>query len=367
MTQNRIHRLMGLLKASQFHALVMNAGVDLSYYCGLQFHLSERPVILIITLDSEPILIHPELETEKVKSSSISLKSIAYGEDPSQWLGSFTKAFDDLHLEKENVGINPISMRFLELEYLKKASPQSYFVSASSIFSTMRIQKELVEISSIKKAVEVAETALKNTIQFIKIGKTEKEIANELTLQLLQAGSDPDLPFMPIVASGPNSANPHAIPTERKITSGDLLIIDWGAHANGYVSDITRTFAIGFIQEEFKKISQIVEEANQDARKIALKGVTSHRVDEAARKVITNAGYGQYFIHRTGHGIGLEAHEEPYLQAGNQKVLDDGMVFTIEPGIYLPEKGGVRIEDNVVIDNGQAITITTLPRELQIL
>jgi Xaa-Pro dipeptidase len=367
MIQNRMKQVIELLKSNHLHALALNAGVDLTYFCGLQFHLSERPVVLIISSTSEPILIHPELETEKVKSASIPLKSIAYGEDQSQWLKSFTKAFDGLQLEKKNVGVNPTSMRFLELEYLKKASPESQFVSAAAILSTMRIQKDPVEISSIEKAVEIAEIALKNTLPFIKIGKNEKEIANELTLQLLRAGSDPELPFIPIVASGPNSANPHAIPTERKITSGDLLIIDWGARSDGYISDITRTFAMGLVQEELKNVSQIVEKANQDARKFLQKGVTSHQVDEIARKVITNVGYGEFFIHRTGHGIGLESHEEPYLQEGNQTRLDDGMVFTIEPGIYLPGKGGVRIEDNVIIQNGQAITITSLPRELKIL
>lgn len=367
MSQIRINQLSELMKTNQLHALALNAGVDLTYFCGLQFHLSERPVVLIITLESEPVLIHPELESEKVKSASIPLKSIAYGENQSQWPESFTKAFNDLHLENKNVGVNPTSMRFLELEYLKKASPESQFISAATIFSSMRIKKDPVEISSIKKAAEIAEIALKKTLQFIKIGKTEKEIANELTLQLLQAGSDPDLPFMPIVASGPNSANPHAIPTERKITSGDLLIVDWGARSNGYISDITRTFVIGFIQAELKNLFQIVEKANQDARKISKKGVTSHQVDEAARKVISKAGYGKFFIHRTGHGIGLEPHEKPYIQEGNQTRIDDGMVFTIEPGIYLPGKGGVRIEDNLVIENSQAITITSLPRELKIL
>lgn len=367
MSQNRINQLSELMKTNHLHALALNAGVDLTYFCGLQFHLSERPVVLIISSTAEPILIHPELESEKVKSASIPLKSIAYGEDQSQWIKSFMKAFDELQLKKNNVGVNPTSMRFLELEYMKKASPESRFVSAATIFSTMRILKDPFEISSIKKAAEIAEIALKNTLQLIKIGKTEKEIANELTLQLLRAGSDPELPFMPIVASGPNSANPHAIPAERKLASGDLLIIDWGARSNGYISDITRTFAIGFIQEELKNLSQIVEKANQDARRISKKGMTSHQVDEAAREVISNAGYGKFFIHRTGHGIGLESHEEPYIQEENQTRLDDGMVFTIEPGIYLPGKGGVRIEDNLVIENGKAITITSLPRELKIL
>ena len=367
MIQDRITQLIELMKINHLHALALNAGVDLTYFCGLQFHLSERPVVLLISSKAESILIHPGLESEKVKSASIPLKSIAYGEDQSQWIKSFSEAFNELHLENKIVGVNPTSIRFLELEYMQKASPASHFVSAAAVIATMRIQKNPNEISLIKKAAEIAEIALKKTLPSIKIGKSEKEITNELTLQLLQAGSDPELPFMPIVASGPNSANPHAIPTERKLASGDLLIIDWGARFNGYISDITRSFAIGFIQAEFKNLSQIVEKANYDARKIVRKDATSHQVDDAARKIISNAGYGKFFIHRTGHGIGLEAHEEPYIQQGNQMQLDEGMVFTIEPGIYLPGKGGVRIEDDMVIENSKAITITSLPRELQIL
>jgi len=355
------------MKTSHLHALALNAGVDLTYFCGLQFHLSERPAVLIITSTAEAILIHPGLESEKVNNASIPLKSIAYGEDQSQWSKSFIKAFHELQLENKNVGVNPTSMRFLELEYMKKASPESHFVSAAAVIAAMRIQKDPNEISLIKKAVEIAEIALKKTLPFIKIGKSEKEITNELTLQLLEAGSDPELPFMPIVASGPNSANPHAIPTERKLASGDLLIIDWGARFNGYISDITRSFAIGLIQDEFKDLSQIIEKANHDARIIVQKDTTSDQVDDTARKIIANAGYGKFFVHRTGHGIGLEAHEEPYIQEGNQMRLNNGMVFTIEPGIYLPGKGGIRIEDDVVIENGKATTITSFPRELQIL
>ena len=367
MSQNRILLLVELLKRNQIQALILNAGVDLTYFCGLQFHLSERPVVLIISSTSEPILIHPELEAEKVKSASIPLKSIPYGEDQSQWIKSFIQAFKDLHLAKNTIGVSPTSMRFLELELLRKASPESLFVSAEKIITSIRVQKNPTEISSIRKAVEIAEIALSKTLPFIKIGKTEKEIANELTLQLLRAGSDSELPFFPIVASGPNSANPHAVPTERKLTSGDFLIIDWGARFDGYVSDLTRTFAIGSIQEELNKVALLVEKANQAARNTIKKQVTSHQVDEAARKVISNGGYGNYFIHRTGHGIGLEAHEEPYIQKGNLTLLEDGMAFTIEPGIYLPGKGGVRIEDNVVVENGKGVTITSLPRNVLIL
>jgi Xaa-Pro dipeptidase len=172
------------------------------------------------------------------------------------------------------------------------------------------------------------------------------------------------VPFTPIVSSGPNSANPHATPSERKLISGDLLVIDWGASYDGYFSDITRTFAIGDIESEYIKISKIVQEANSAGRKSARPGITIESIDRAARAVIDSAGYGKYFTHRTGHGLGMEGHEEPYIRAGNLMHIEPGMTFTIEPGIYLPNRNGVRIEDDVVITSTGAECLTSLPRDV---
>jgi Xaa-Pro dipeptidase len=175
------------------------------------------------------------------------------------------------------------------------------------------------------------------------------------------------MPFAPIVASGPNSANPHSIPTERRLTPGDLLILDWGATYQGYISDLTRTFAIGQPDPELKRIAQVVHEANATSREAARPGISAGDVDRAARSVIDKAGLGEFFIHRTGHGIGLEAHEDPYIYAENTLILAEGMTFTVEPGVYLPGRGGVRIEDNVVITVQGAESLSDLPRELIVL
>jgi len=166
------------------------------------------------------------------------------------------------------------------------------------------------------------------------------------------------------VASGPNSASGHAFPTERKLAAGDLLVIDWGASAAGYFADITRTFAVGEVEEELAKVHRIVQEANAAGRAAVRAGATCGSVDDAARSVIQAAGYGEYFIHRTGHGLGMEIHEEPYMRAGNEMVLEPGMTFTIEPGIYLPGRGGVRIEDNMVVTEDGGESLTDLRREL---
>jgi Xaa-Pro dipeptidase len=172
------------------------------------------------------------------------------------------------------------------------------------------------------------------------------------------------MPFQPIVAVGENSANPHAVPTERALQQGDLLLIDWGAGFEGYFSDITRTFTMGDVTPELLRIGDIVKKANRAGREAGKSGVTAGAVDQAARSVIAAAGYGDAFIHRTGHGLGMEAHEPPYIFAGNPVLLQVGMTFTIEPGIYLPGKGGVRIEDDVVVTEVGLESLTELPRQV---
>lgn len=195
---------------------------------------------------------------------------------------------------------------------------------------------------------------------------TERELASELVMQLLQHGSEPELPFAPIVSSGPNGANPHASPGDRKLQAGDLLVVDWGAAYDGYISDLTRTFAVGEVEDEYLKIHRIVQEANAAGWRAAKPGVPCANVDKAAREVIEQAGYGIYFTHRTGHGIGMEAHEDPYMRGDNLQLLEPGMAFTVEPGIYLPERNGVRIEDNVVITETGADVLSEMPREVRV-
>jgi Xaa-Pro dipeptidase len=215
-----------------------------------------------------------------------------------------------------------------------------------------------------QEAARIAECALSATLSAIKPGVTEKEIASKLVGRLLQYGSDPELPFFPIVSFGPNSANPHATPSNRVLKLGDLVLIDWGANTEHYFSDITRTFAMGDVNPELEQIADFVRKANAAGRSAVKAGISTSAVDLAARKVIDDAGYGEYFIHRTGHGLGRETHEEPYISQYDDTILKPGMVFTIEPGIYLPNRGGVRIEDDVVVTEDGCISLTHHPREL---
>lgn len=367
MTANRLERICTLMQDYKIRTLAINAGHDLNYLTGLDFHLSERPAILIITDKGRAAFIFPEFEKEKVAHSEIPLDAFPYPEDVQTWPGIARAALEHLDLTGVSIAVSPTAMRYLEIELLQKASGEIRIVSGADIFRDLYIQKDAEEINAIRKAIQIAQDALLATLPQIKPGKKEVEIANLLVINLLNKGSQPDLPFNPIIASGPNSANPHAMPGERELQPGDMLIIDWGARYNGYISDITRSFAIGKIPEPFEKIHAVVLSANQTARNQVGDGKSAPEIDSAAREVIAQAGYGDYFTHRTGHGIGLEAHEDPYISSSSPTILSKGMVFTIEPGIYLPGKGGIRIEDNIVVTEEGCETLTSLPRELQVL
>ena len=367
MHKKRIEKLIQQLDNSHIDLIAINASQSLTYFTGLHFHVSERPTILLVGKGKAPAFIFPEFEYEKVNNAAFDIALFAYPENPSTWRNIFKKALRYFKGNQSMIGVEPTAMRFLEINLLQLASSKIRFTSAAHIFRNLRMIKDNEEISSIRQAIQIAQNALKNTIPFIKAGTTEQEVANELVINLLRNGSEPELPFSPIIASGPNSSNPHAVPGSRKLREGDLIVIDWGARKDGYISDITRTFALGRVDDELMTIYGTVKKANETARRISPSNFISEKIDFAARDVIQEAGYGDFFTHRTGHGIGLEAHEEPYIAAGNPTEIKSGMTFTIEPGIYISGKGGVRIEDDIVASDDGLITLTSLDRELRIL
>ncbi len=367
MVVTRLRKLSAALRASGLDALALNAGPSLVYLTGLHFHLSERPVLALFTSGQAPVIVLPELEMLKLNGLPYEMKAFPYGEDPGSWAGIFNNAIDSLGLDGKRIGVEPRTMRLLEFEYLKATAGASVgnFPDGSQLVSNLRVRKDAEEIAAMRKAVSAAQGALEAMIPLIKVGMTEKQLASELVVQLLRHGSDSELPFAPIVSSGPNSANPHATPSDRKLQPGDLLVIDWGASVNGYISDLTRTFAVGQVDAEYHKIHAIVQAANAAGRLAGKPGCPCAAVDEAARDAIEKDGYGMYFTHRTGHGIGMEAHEEPYMRSGNQLLLEPGMTYTVEPGIYLPDRNGVRIEDNMVVTEAGVECLSDMPRELR--
>ena len=367
MSTPRLKSISKTLAESGLDALALNPSPSLLYATGLHFHLMERPVVALFAADGRIALVLPELEMAKLNDLSYELKAFPYNEEPTTWTSVFCQAVDFLGLDGKKIGIEPLAMRIIEYRYLQVAAPKATFPDAIEAIASLRIRKDENEIASMRKAAEIAQNALEATLPMIKVSVSEKEIASKLVMQLLKHGSESPLPFQPIVSGGPNGANPHATPSERKLQEGDLLVIDWGANCNNYVSDITRTFAIGEIDEEYRKIYEIAQEANAAGRAAAKPGLPARVVDEAARKVIDDSGYGEYFTHRTGHGIGMEGHEAPYMRAGNERILEVGMAFTVEPGIYLPNRNGVRIEDDMVITANGAESLSTLPREIRVL
>ncbi|MGB2895476.1 MAG: Xaa-Pro peptidase family protein [Anaerolineales bacterium] len=367
MTIDRYSHLKEGMKAQNVDLLALIPSPTFFYLSGLDFHLMERPIVGFFSPHRQPLLVVPELERDRAESSSFECEIIAYGESDASRQVAFTQAVEKIKGLSTKIGIEPLRMRAFEMQLFEQVNPEWTFVNAEVLLRELRIQKDEAEIESIRKAVVIAEKALHETLPQIRCDISERELAAELTIQLLKAGSEPDLPFNPIVASGPNSALPHATPTDRQLEIGDLLILDWGARHDGYISDITRTFAIGEIDPELMHIAEIVALANDAGREAASPGAQCGLVDKAAREVIDAAGFGEYFVHRTGHGIGLEAHEPPNIREGEELLLMPGMTFTVEPGIYLPNRGGVRIEDDVVVTQSGAVSLTTLPRHLEIL
>jgi Xaa-Pro dipeptidase len=363
----RQKRLAETFTKSGFDCVALNPGPSLMYLTGLHFHLMERPVIAIFLPDETPVLVLPRLESLKLEGLPFAIRAFPYDEDPSEWPGVFQSAFRAAGIEAAKVGVEPIRLRLLELSMLEKAAPKASFISAEENLAALRKFKDESEIAMMRTAVDIAQRGLQATLPVIKAGVTEREIAAELLIQLLRAGGDPEPAFSPIVSGGPNSANPHASPSDRSLQIGDLLVIDWGASYKGYFSDLTRTFAIGQVEPEFVQIARIVAEANAAGRAAASPGIAAGMVDKAARDVIEKAGYSAYFTTRTGHGIGMEVHEEPYIRAGNPLILQPGMAFTIEPGIYLPGRNGVRVEDDVAITKDGLNCLSDLPRELRVL
>lgn len=364
MTIHRFNRLKTILSSNSLDAIAIIPSPSLRYLTGLEFHLMERPVVLLIRADGQAAMVLPTLEAGRLAGLSFSVTPFTYGDNPALWHTAFEQAAAHLKLESSVIGVESIHFRFLETQFLQTAAPHAKITAADTILSELRMHKDLEEIAAMKKAVKIAQDALLATLNQVRLGITERQIAAELVSQLLRHGSDPELPFQPIVSTGPNSANPHATPTDRTLQAGELLLIDWGASSGGYISDLTRVMAFGPLPDELQTIHGLVHRANRAALAAARPGVPAGKVDQAARQVIEKGGYGAQFNHRVGHGIGLEAHEHPYMFTENQQILMRGAAFTIEPGIYLPGFGGVRIEDDVVITPDGAECLSDLPREI---
>ncbi len=353
---NRIDRLVELASKEGLDAVALVPGPNLIYMTGRSFHLSERPVLGIFAVNAEPTFVVPALESGKVRD----MRVFSYT-DEAGYEAAFRDACAALDLSGARIGVETLRMRLLESRILHRHAAEVTLVPADHLLAQMRMRKAAEELAAMRRAVEIAQQAFLKWLTELHVGMTEKEAAARLVAALLTGGAD-RLAFSPIVASGPRGALPHAVPGERAFEAGDWVVVDWGATVGGYRSDITRMLVFGAPTGALRAVHDIVQQANAAGRRVVQPGVAVGAVDRAAREHISAAGYGAEFIHRTGHGLGLEAHEPPYIVPAGERLLEPGMTFTVEPGIYLEGQAGFRVEDDVLVTASGCETLTTLSR-----
>lgn len=360
----KLHKLTNILIEKDVDGCVMGPSHDVQYIAGIKPDNDERFRGLYVLSDGRWFFICPELYYEEVREALGEEAHIYKWSDGEGVLGCFEKAQKDYDLNRMTIAVNE-GIRAIDLidmeDYIK-----AKYINGAHIFEELRILKDEQEAEYMAKAGEIADRAYEEIVKFIKPGITERDISNKLKELLIELGGE-ELAFDPIVASGSNSSKPHYNDDKRVIQEQDLVVLDFGCRYKGYCSDTSRTVFIGEPTEEQKKVYEICLRATTEAKKAVREGITAEEVDKVARDIITKEGYGQYFINRTGHGIGLAVHEAPYIKEGNKQVLKTGMCFSIEPGIYIPGKFGMRIEDIVMVEGDGARVFNNSNRDMIIL
>ncbi len=278
--------------------------------------------------------------------------------------------FDEIKLQIENLGLSKVYVDpyifYSEILTLEEKCPNVSFVSFKNLLTDCRMVKSEDEIQKIKKACEITDQAFEHLLSVIKVGMTEKELALVLDRKLVDLGASGNS-FSTIAVSGANGALPHGVPSDKKIVSGELMTFDFGCYYEKYSSDMTRTIAIGEVDEKLLEIYNIVKKAQLAGINAVKAGVKASDVDKVCRDIITEAGYGEYFGHGTGHGLGIDVHEGPSVSWVSNHVLQVNNVITVEPGIYIPGLGGVRIEDDVVVTEDGCIVLNSTSKDLIII
>ncbi|MCP4965149.1 MAG: aminopeptidase P family protein [bacterium] len=333
------------LTGSDIDVLLVSVGSDLPYLTGYEAMPLERLTIAVVPREGDPVLVVPELEAPRVDRvpGVFTVQPWGETEDVIEIVAGLVGGAG-----KAMIGDQTWSVFLLELQ---RALPHTAFRSARPLTEALRVIKEPAEIELLRRAGASADVVAGLLAQHTFAGKAEAVVSREVSEMLEANGTD--VAEFAIVASGPNGASPHHEPGERVIGEGDGIVIDFGGTVGGYGSDTTRNFHVGEPSARYMEVHEVVRAAQKAAIVTARPGVAAQDVDRAARRVITDSGYSEFFIHRTGHGIGLDTHEDPYIVEGNGQVLQPGMAFSIEPGVYLPGEFGVRIEDIVVCtENG---------------
>jgi Xaa-Pro aminopeptidase len=342
-------------------ALVVAPSADLVYLAGYDPPPLERLTCLVVRPEAQPVLVVPALERPLAEDAGAGelAELVSWGEteDPYELVRGIVG--DGV----ERLGCSD-RMWAAHLLRLQRAMADIRFDPAAEVMGRLRAIKDVQEVDLLKRAARYADEALARLLQTRLETRTERDVADALAELLMEMGNDHVM--FTIVGAGPNGASPHHEPTGREIHFGDPVVMDFGGRTDGYCSDITRTVAVGRARGELTRVHEIVREAQEEAFQAVRPGVPAQEVDRAARRVIEREGFGQLFMHRTGHGIGLEEHEFPYIVEGNEEPLRPGMCFSIEPGIYLRGEFGVRIEDIVTVTGTGAQRLNHAPRDLEV-
>jgi Xaa-Pro aminopeptidase len=334
---------------------LLSIGADLPYFTGYEASPSERLTVLVVPATGQPVMVVPQLEAPRVQPGEFDLRSWSELDDPVSLAAGVVPA-----PRRAAVGDH---MWSVFLTRFQKEWTATSWLPASELTGGLRIRKDADEVELLRRAAHGVDRIMGRMASAVAFaGRAEHDVARELAELTVAEGHDE--PAFTIVASGPNGASPHHHPGDRIVDEGDLIVCDFGGRIGGYFSDSTRTFVVGEPTVAQQEVHDVVAAANEAGRASVAPGVECQHIDRITRSVVEGAGYGEYFVHRTGHGIGLEVHEHPYIVEGNETVLEPGMTFSVEPGIYLPGRFGVRIEDIVACTQHGIESLNASSREL---
>jgi Xaa-Pro dipeptidase len=353
-----------LAKDMSVDAVALVPGPNFTRAIGHAFMSHERPFVLVIPASGKPAAIVPNLELGSWDLVGFD-GAVFDWRDQSGYDGAFAKLA--AHLPLATLAVEGQVMRVFVSNALTKALPDLQIVDAEREISGLRIIKTEDDIAALQAAIDISERALERVVADVRIGQTEKEIEQALIQALFAEGAS-SLAFSPIVAAGDNSAQPHGkARSDYKIQAGDALLFDFGARKHGFAADITRTFFVGEASDEGRAVYDIVLRANQVGFEICRPGVTAHDIDDAVISVLEASPYADRIRTKTGHGLGRDVHEAPYIMRGNDQVIRAGMVWTNEPGLYDLGNFGIRIEDDVLVTEDGCRSLTSFPKDLRII
>lgn len=361
--ETRIKRLAAVLGEAGIDHAALVPGPTFYYLTDIALHLMERPTVLFVGADGSTRAIMPELERNRWQEGMPATET-HYWQDSDGYDDAFAAAARAMKAGR--IGVEGQRMRVFEGDVLRRHFGAEAVLDAQVPITSIRLCKDAAEIDCLKQAITISQNALQHTIEQVEAGMSERQIQQRLRIAMLEAGVE-GFGFEPIVLVGGASADPHGVPDdERRLAKGEALLIDFGGLYGGYSADLTRTFFCGEPSSEHRDIYETVRAANERGRETAGSGVTAAALDVATTDVLRQSPFSNLIVHKTGHGLGLDVHEAPQIMVGNDQMLQAGMVFTIEPGLYRPGEIGVRIEDNVVITDDGCVSLSDFARELTV-